>query len=195
MEFKHFWSENPVWDYFQRSTNDEGTKCDTCGTNISYKGGSTGVWETTCIWNARFRLMQKDKKRMFLLWQSVLQVKARSTTFVGLKKLSSTLQSTVYYPAHFCGKSIQCMQTLCYKTLVPPKWFNNQRNIFYFKSAVGKINITNLCFFVVLHKASWSTRVTGLCILTAEWIIWLWINTSIIIKTLASCYIFLRISG
>jgi len=34
MEFKRFKSENPVWGYFQRSTNDERAKCDTCGTNI-----------------------------------------------------------------------------------------------------------------------------------------------------------------
>jgi len=42
MEFKRFKSENPVWGYFQRSTNGERAKCDTCGTNISCKGGSTG---------------------------------------------------------------------------------------------------------------------------------------------------------
>ena len=43
MEFKRFKSENPVWGYFQRSTNGQRAKCDTCGTNISCKGGSTGA--------------------------------------------------------------------------------------------------------------------------------------------------------
>jgi len=43
MEFKRFKSENPVKGYCQRSTNGERAKCDTCGTNISCKGGSTGA--------------------------------------------------------------------------------------------------------------------------------------------------------
>jgi len=32
-EFKSFKTENPLWGYFQRSTNGERVKCDTCGSN------------------------------------------------------------------------------------------------------------------------------------------------------------------
>ena len=43
MEFKRIKSENPVWDYFLRSRNNEKAKCETCEKTISCKGGSTGA--------------------------------------------------------------------------------------------------------------------------------------------------------
>ena len=65
MEFKRFKSENSVWDYFKRSTNGERAKCDTYGTYISCKGDQQELWETTCIWNTRFRLRQRQKRMFF----------------------------------------------------------------------------------------------------------------------------------
>jgi len=64
MEFKRFKSENPVWGYFQRSTNGDRAKCETCGTSgvrrIFPSGGPSFV---TIMWRHTSTLGEVPKTR------------------------------------------------------------------------------------------------------------------------------------
>ena len=70
MEFKRFKSENPVWDYFQRSTNGERAKCDTCGTSNICK--ATTVTHTKRIYRNLLR-----KETSFVYYTSSVLCKSR----------------------------------------------------------------------------------------------------------------------
>jgi len=67
------------------STNGERAKCDTCGTNFSCEGGSTESMRNHLHLKHQIQVESKTKAHV-LLWQSVLQVKPRLTTFLDQSK-------------------------------------------------------------------------------------------------------------
>ena len=68
MEFEHFKSENPVWNYFfvQEMAKRQNVKPGKLP--FLAKEDPQEPWETTCTWSTRFRLIQRIPKQKPFPW-------------------------------------------------------------------------------------------------------------------------------
>ena len=130
----------------------------TCGTNISCKGRSAGGMKNHLYLKHKIQIDAKKTKPHVPSLATVSSAgKNRIDSCFRPKNSCQVLYEallTIQPTSAEAERAFNACGFIATKLRSRIKRFNNRCVVLYSKCVAGKINITNLCFFVVLYKVS-----------------------------------------